>query len=149
MTVSENARGPLAGAGPGGLTAAYLLTKQGEHPGRARRRTTWWAVSAARWCGTGGSFDLGGHNFFTKVDEVEAHWHEILPGGEDFMLRPRMSRIYYKGQITGLPRSALRNVLRNIAALGGVPHRLLLHVVPHPSPKDESNYENSLSKRFG
>jgi protoporphyrinogen oxidase len=27
----------------------------------------------------GWRFDIGGHRFFTKVPEVEALWHEILP----------------------------------------------------------------------
>ena len=50
----------------------------------------------------GWRFDLGGHRFFAKVPEVEALWHEILPEG-DFMLRPRMSRIYYRGKDTTTP----------------------------------------------
>ncbi len=32
-------------------------------------------------------FDIGGHRFFTKVPEVEALWHEILPD-EDFCCGP-------------------------------------------------------------
>ena len=91
----------IAGAGPGGLTAAYLLTKQGQHPlvleaddqvggiSRTVEREGW-------------RFDLGGHRFFTKVPEVETLWHEILPEG-DFMLRPRMSRIYYGASSSTTP----------------------------------------------
>src|SRR3546814_18863324 len=47
-------------------------------------------------------FDIGGHRFFTKVPEVEALWHEILPD-EDFMLRHRSSRIYYGGKFYDYP----------------------------------------------
>ncbi len=95
----------------------------------------------------GWRFDLGGHRFFTKVDEVEALWHEILPEG-DFLLRPRMSRIYYKGKYLDYPLRAL-NVLRNIALWEGlliVFSYLWSRIRP---PKDESNYENWLVKRFG
>ena len=95
----------------------------------------------------GWRFDLGGHRFFTKVPEVEALWHEILPEG-DFMLRPRMSRIYYKGKFLDYPLRAL-NVLRNIALWEGILIGFsYLWSRIHP-PKDESNYENWLVKRFG
>ncbi len=60
----------------------------------------------------GWRFDLGGHRFFTKVPEVEALWHEILPEG-DFMLRPRMSRIFYQGKFYDYPLKAI-NALRNL-----------------------------------
>jgi protoporphyrinogen oxidase len=136
----------IAGAGPGGLTAAYLLTKRGEHPlvleaddvvggiSRTVERDGW-------------RFDLGGHRFFTKVDEVETLWHEILPEG-DFMLRPRMSRIYYKGKFLDYPLRAL-NVLRNLSLWEGFMIGLsYLWSRVHP-PKDEANYENWLVKRFG
>ena len=136
----------IAGAGPGGLTAAYLLTQRGEHPlvleaddvvggiSRTVERDGW-------------RFDLGGHRFFTKVDEVETLWHEILPEG-DFMLRPRMSRIYYKGKFLDYPLRAL-NVLRNLSLWEGFMIGLsYLWSRIHP-PKDEANYENWLVKRFG
>ena len=50
----------------------------------------------------GWRFDIGGHRFFTKVQAVEDLWHEILPD-EDFLLRPRMSRIYYDGKFFDYP----------------------------------------------
>ena len=49
---------------------------------------------------------------------MEALWHEILPEG-DFMLRPRMSRIYYKGKFLDYPLRAI-NVLRNIGLWEGI-----------------------------
>ena len=95
----------------------------------------------------GWRFDLGGHRFFTKVPEVEALWHEILPEG-DFMLRPRMSRIYYEGKFYDYPLKAL-NALRNLglweAILCGFSY-LWARIRP---PKDESNYEDWLVARFG
>ena len=98
MATTGEAPVVIAGAGPAGLTAAYLLVKRGKRPlvletddvvggiSRTVERDGW-------------RFDLGGHRFFTKVPEVEALWHEILPD-EDFMLRPRMSRIFYEGSST-------------------------------------------------
>ena len=54
----------------------------------------------------GWRFDIGGHRFFTKVPEVEALWHEILPD-EDFLMRPRMSRIFYRGKFYDYPLKAV------------------------------------------
>ncbi len=42
-------------------------------------------------------FDVGGHRFFTKMDEVNKLWYEIL--GDEFLTRPRLSRIYYTSNL--------------------------------------------------
>ena len=55
----------------------------------------------------GWRFDIGGHRFFTKVKPVEELWHEILDD-EDFILRPRMSRIYYDGKYFDYPLKAVQ-----------------------------------------
>ena len=136
----------IAGAGPGGLTAAYLLTKQGQHPlvleaddqvggiSRTVERDGW-------------RFDLGGHRFFTKVPEVETLWHEILPEG-DFMLRPRMSRIYYRGKFIDYPLRAM-NALRNLGFLEAVLCGFSYIWARVRPPKDQNNYEGWLVARFG
>ena len=105
----------IIGAGPAGLTAAYVLAERygirstilesdGVVGGISR------TVERDGW-----RFDIGGHRFFTKVKEVEALWHEILPD-EDFMLRPRMSRIYYDGKYYDYPLKA-SNALKNLGLL--------------------------------
>ena len=63
----------------------------------------------------GWRFDIGGHRFFTKVKEVEAFWHEILPD-EDFMLRPRMSRIFYEGKYYDYPLKAFERAAATSAS---------------------------------
>ena len=146
MAPSDEAPVVIAGAGPGGLTAAYLLTKRGAHPLVLEADEVVGGISRTV-VREGWRFDLGGHRFFTKVDEVESLWHEILPEG-DFMLRPRMSRIFYKGKFYDYPLKAM-NALRNLglweAFLCGFSY-LWARLRP---PKDESNYENWLVKRFG
>src|SRR4051812_40671378 len=86
----------VIGAGPAGLTAAYEIGKRGETALVLEADSVVGGISrtAER---DGWRFDIGGHRFFTKVKEVEALWHEILPN-EDFLMRPRMSRIYYDGK---------------------------------------------------
>jgi protoporphyrinogen oxidase len=48
-------------------------------------------------------FDIGGHRFFSKRQVVDL-WNEILP--DDFIQRPRMSRIYYEGKFYSYPLRA-------------------------------------------
>ena len=147
MTAPEEAPVVIAGAGPGGLTAAYLLTKRGEHPVVLEADDVVGGISRTV-VRDGWRFDLGGHRFFTKVPEVEALWHEILPEG-DFMLRPRMSRIYYKGKFLRLP-AARRSTCCGTSGSGRPSSCGFSYVWARiRPPKDESNYENWLVKRFG
>ena len=83
----------ILGAGPAGLTAGYLLAKHGLPVVvlEAEDQVGGIAKTAVR---DGYRFDLGGHRFFTKVKEVDDLWHEIMR--EDFLERPRMSRIYWR-----------------------------------------------------
>jgi protoporphyrinogen oxidase len=83
----------ILGAGPAGLTAGYLLAKKGLPVVvlEAENQVGGIAKTAVR---KGYRFDLGGHRFFTKVKEVDDLWHEIMR--EDFLERPRMSRIYWR-----------------------------------------------------
>ncbi len=56
-------------------------------------------------------FDIGGHRFFSRSKEITDLWNEILP--DDFLERPRLSRIYYRGKFYGYPLNALE-ALRNL-----------------------------------
>ena len=56
-------------------------------------------------------FDIGGHRFFSKSQQVVDLWNEILP--DDFIQRPRMSRIYYEGKFYSYPLRAFE-ALRNL-----------------------------------
>src|SRR5436190_11152659 len=90
----------VLGAGPAGLTAAYLLGKEGQDVVvlEADRQVGGLAKTVER---DGYRFDLGGHRFFTKAVEVEDLWNEIL--GDEFLLRPRMSRIYWNKKFLDYP----------------------------------------------
>jgi hypothetical protein len=59
-------------------------------------------------------FDIGGHRFFSKSREVVALWDEILP--DDFIERPRLSRIFYRGKFYSYPLKAFE-ALRNLGLL--------------------------------
>jgi protoporphyrinogen oxidase len=91
----------IAGGGPAGLTAAYELSKHG--------KSCVVLESDPRLVGgisrtdqyKGYRFDIGGHRFFSKSDEVNRLWREIL--GESFLKRSRLSRIYYDRKFFDYP----------------------------------------------
>ena len=89
---SEEGRCLIIGAGPAGLTAAYELSKLGV-PATVVEADTMVGGIARTEVYKGYRFDIGGHRFFTKVELVKEIWNEIL--GDDFLVRPRLSRIYY------------------------------------------------------
>jgi protoporphyrinogen oxidase len=135
----------IIGAGPAGLTAAYQLTKAGSTSTVLEADDVVGGISrtAVR---DGWRFDIGGHRFFTKVRPVEDLWDEIL--GEDMLLRPRKSRIYYRGKFYDYPIRPL-NALRNLGpveALRSIGSYLWVRVRP---PRDQSTLEGYIAANYG
>jgi protoporphyrinogen oxidase len=136
----------IIGAGPAGLTAAYELAKHGETSIVLEADAVVGGISRTVER-DGWRFDIGGHRFFTKVEEVEELWREIL-ADEDFLVRPRMSRIYYKGKFFDYPLRA-GNAFRNLGPIESalcVSSYLLTRLRP---PKDQTTFEGWVSARFG
>ena len=106
----------IIGAGPAGLTAAWELNKHGKKALILEADNTVGGISRTVEM-NGWRFDIGGHRFFTKVDEVYDIWDEIL-AEEDFLLRPRMSRIYYNRKFFDYPLKA-SNALFNFSNTAG------------------------------
>jgi protoporphyrinogen oxidase len=94
----------IIGAGPAGLTAAYLLTKKGYSVTVIEKDAQYVGGISRTVEHEGFRFDIGGHRFFSKSKEVVDLWNEILP--DDFIQRPRMSRIYYEGKFYSYPLRA-------------------------------------------
>lgn len=91
----------IIGAGPAGLTAAYLLAKQ-NIPVTVLEADPQYVGGIARTVVYKGyCFDIGGHRFFSKAKEIEDFWTEILP--HDLLQRPRSSRIFYQGKFFSYP----------------------------------------------
>src|SRR5438552_4402180 len=90
----------VLGGGPAGLTAGYLLGKAGRDVVVLEAEDQVGGLAKTVEI-DGYRFDLGGHRFFTKSHEVDRLWHEIL--GEEFLLRPRMSRIFWNGRSLDYP----------------------------------------------
>jgi protoporphyrinogen oxidase len=135
----------ILGAGPAGLTAALELTRLGQQclvlerdsiPGGLSRTVEY----------KGYLFDIGGHRFYTSAPLVRKIWEETL--GEDFLTRPRLSRIFYRGKFFSYPLEPL-NVIGNLGPVE-VLKCAASYLRAHWSPvRPENNFETWVSNRFG
>ncbi|HBH74839.1 MAG TPA: FAD-dependent oxidoreductase [Acidimicrobiaceae bacterium] len=143
---NQRANTVVIGAGPAGLTAAYELGKRDHKAVVLEADAVVGGISRTARVGDW-RFDIGGHRFFTKVTPVRDLWHEILPD-EDFLLRPRMSRIFYRGRFYDYPLRAF-NALRNLGVLEAVRCVLSYLWVRIRPPKDVTTFEGYIASKFG
>src|SRR5213076_1351446 len=136
----------IIGAGPAGLTAGYLLSKNDVdvtvleadpiYVGGISRTSTY----------KGFHFDIGGHRFFSKSKAVEDLWTEILPN--DMLVRSRSSRIFYGGKFYSYPLKPFEALLKlgvfksMLCVLSWLKARLF----PVRNPR---NFEEWVSNQFG
>ena len=145
MSGPKRARVVVIGAGPAGLTAARELARQGLAPVVLEKDGIVGGLARTEQY-KGFQFDMGGHRFFTKVDEVQKIWQEVL--GADFLRRPRMSRIYYNRRFFHYPLKPL-NALAGL----GIGRSLLVmlsylrwQLFPY---REEHTFEQWVTNRFG
>jgi len=136
----------IIGAGPAGLTAGYILSKEAVdvvvleadpvYVGGISRTVTYKDFH----------FDIGGHRFFSKSKAVEDLWTEILPN--DMLVRPRSSRIFYDGKFYSYPLKPVEALVK----LGIVKSALCVlswlkaRLFPVRNPR---NFEEWVSNQFG
>jgi protoporphyrinogen oxidase len=135
----------VIGAGPAGLTAAYELSKQGMKSIILEKEGEVGGISRTI-NHAGFRFDIGGHRFFTKIPYVRQIWDEILD--DQFLFRPRLSRIYYRGRYFDYPLKVW-NALRNLGP--GEAARVALSFTKsrlRPDP-EEKTFEQWVCNRFG
>jgi len=100
----------VLGAGPAGLTAGHVLGLRGRDGAIFEADDVVGGLArTVRFKDY--RFDLGGHRFFTKLRPVERLWEEML--GDEFLLRPRLSRIYYNGGFFAYPLE-VRDVIKRL-----------------------------------
>ncbi len=134
----------IMGAGPAGLAAAYKL-KQDKQVILLESENQVGGISKTIQY-NGYYFDLGGHRFFTKFDEVNLFWNEIL--GSSFVRTPRLSRIYYRNRFFNYPLTPL-NALFGVGIFDTVViilSYLKSKLFPYPV---EDTFEQWVSNRFG
>jgi protoporphyrinogen oxidase len=135
----------IMGAGPAGLSAGYNLAKDGIDTVLLESEDQVGGISKTIKY-KDYYFDLGGHRFFTKLEEVKKLWNEVL--GDNFRKTPRLSRIYYNNKFFNYP-------LTPVNALLGVGFRdtfaiILSYLNAKINPyKEEETLEQWVSNRFG
>jgi protoporphyrinogen oxidase len=136
----------IIGAGPAGLTAGYLLTKAGKTVAIIEKDETYVGGISRTVEHEGYRFDIGGHRFFSKSQQVVDLWNEILP--DDFIQRPRMSRIYYEGKFYSYPLRAFEalgnlGILRSTACMASYLRYKLFPI------REVKSFEDWTTNQFG
>lgn len=135
----------VIGGGPAGLTAAYELLRHDVKPTVLEKDDIVGGIARTEQY-KGYHFDMGGHRFFTKSDEVNRMWQEVL--ADDFLKRPRLSRIFYKSKFFNYPLKPINALL----GLGFVESVLIMcsyvrwRLFPY---KQEDTFEQWVTNRFG
>ena len=153
MPAHSNGSGPDAsdrstlvmGAGPGGLCSAYVLSKAGVPTTVVEKapfvgglaRTIRHQTEHGEF-----KFDIGGHRWFTKNDELNDIFREVV--GDELLWVDRISRIYFDGKFVDYPlkiSNALKAVgpvmaARAMADYGKVRVEQKLHPSPVVSMED-------------
>jgi protoporphyrinogen oxidase len=139
----------IIGAGPAGLTAAYLLAKENISVTVFEADPQYVGGIARTGSYKGYCYDIGGHRFFSKSQEIEALWAEMLPN--DMLVRERSSRIFYNKHYFSYPLKAL-DALRKLGIIESI-HCVLSYlkarVFPIANPKSFSDWvTNHFGKRL-
>jgi protoporphyrinogen oxidase len=135
----------VIGAGPAGLAAAHELSLRGrgatvleqdDQVGGIARTVVY----------KGYRFDIGGHRFFTKARSIQELWEEVM--GDDFLVRPRLSRIHYNDHFFHYPLKPVEALI----GLGPLEALRILasYVRARAFPiEDERTFEEWVVNRFG
>ncbi len=136
----------IMGAGPAGLTAAYELMRYHLPTVTLEKDPRFVGGISRTEEHRGYRFDIGGHRFFSKSQEVEDFWTEIL--GDELLTRPRLSRIFYQGKYFDYPLKA-SNALLNMGPIETVrciSSYVWARVHPYRPPQ---NLEEWVTNQFG
>ena len=135
----------VIGGGPAGLTAGWALSGRNQAVTilEADDQVGGIARTVVR---DGYRFDLGGHRFYTKSAEVEAIWHDLL--GPELLVRPRRSRIRWRGRFIDYPLRA-GDVVRKIGPLELARSGSSYAAARLRPTKNAETFEQWVSARFG
>jgi len=135
----------IIGSGPSGMACSYTLSKakqpclvydKDDSPGGLCRTLEF----------SGYLFDIGGHRFLSKSEEVNNLWREVLR--DDLLRVKRLSRIYYRKKYFNYPLSFL-NTFYNLGPIESVACILNYLWCKHAKPGDENTFEGWITNHFG
>ncbi|MBO7361116.1 MAG: NAD(P)/FAD-dependent oxidoreductase [Clostridia bacterium] len=175
MENSKKKTAVIIGAGPAGLTAAYLLLKETDIKPVILEESEYIGGIARTHRYNGNRMDLGGHRFFTKSEEINRLWDELMPlqgkpsfddlklgnekklnpDGPDpetedrvMLSRRRLSRIFFDGKFYDYPISLKAETFKNFGFATTMKVGFsYLGSVFHKRP--ETNLENLYINSFG
>lgn len=136
----------VIGGGPAGLAAAYTLAKNGVSVTVFEKDAQYLGGISRTVQYKGFRFDIGGHRFFSKSQTVESFWTEVL--GDDFLERPRSSRIYYNKKYFTYPLKGMEALIKLgffesvLCVLSYMKERLVLN-------KKIKSFEDWVTSQFG
>src|SRR5690606_36784404 len=134
----------VIGAGPAGLTTAYLLRKKGFTVDvyEARDQVGGLAKSTKLW---NQMVDLGRHRFFTRKQKVNDLWLSLA--GNDYRNVNRLTRIFYENKFFYYPLKPL-NALFTLGPLAAI-RCILSYLKPRVNPKKEDlvSFEDGVISR--
>lgn len=137
----------VLGAGPAGIGAAWELYKQGAKHITVIDKNDRVGGLARTVRFHGYYFDMGPHRFLTKYQEVEDLWRDML--GDDLLVRPRHTRVYYRGRFFAYPLR-MGNALWNLGVwqsfLAGISFTKAQILWRNREPK---NFAEWTTKTFG
>ena len=137
----------VIGAGPAGMTAAYVLSRRGvpvdlyeasPHVGGMARSMEMW----------GQTVDIGPHRYFSSDPRVNRLWLEVV--GEDYAMVGRLTRIFFRNRFYYYPIKA-GNALRNLGGVEAVSCVLsyLAQRARRPGRELGESFESWVTARFG
>lgn len=143
---SASRRVVIIGAGPAGLSAAVDLAEAGRPVSVLEKDPVYVGGIARTVEYKGYRFDIGGHRFFSKSDEVTARWQQRL--ASEFISVRRLSRIFYNGKFFDYPLKAFNalfglGIFTSIACVASYAWARISPIKP------EKSFEDWVSNRFG
>lgn len=166
----------IIGAGPAGITAGLkLLRESSDYNVTILEESNDIGGISKTVKYNGNRMDIGGHRFFSKIDEVNDFWRELLPlqGAPSYddkvlnrkcrvfengpnpsdtdnvmLVRKRISRIYYKKKFFDYPISMKLETIKNLGLLETF-FAGISYVKSMLFKKKEDSLENFYINRFG
>ena len=166
----------IIGAGPAGLSCGYKLLKESDKYDVTILECSKDIGGISKTVNyKGNRMDIGGHRFFSKSDEVNKFWNDIMPiqgkksfddkklkrdktlvkGGPDpevednvMLVRNRISRIYYLKKFFDYPISLKWSTIKNLGIIRTIKSGFS-YLKACIFKKKEDNLENFYINRFG
>jgi len=174
---SSPSRDLIIGAGPAGLTTAWELLEAGRPPPLVVEADSQVGGISKTINHHGNRMDLGGHRFFSKSDWVMDWWLRMLPlaspagevslgyqqqtthlsfpsspvnpGEPTFLIRPRQSRIFFRGHFFDYPVRPSLKLMRQLGSLSVLRMGASYAAACLFPRKPERHLEDFLINRFG